>query len=338
MFRRVKQWSAGAVGVMTLTLGLSGAFAQAQSADGMTSFESFLRAGTEAQKNGEYEKAIEHFQKAAAIVDHPRLQMEIGSAYQELGECKKSRSTYEALRGRTDLEKPYIDGIKERLAGLESCVEYGQLSVECSVSDVELEVAAVVDGAKPASDEKHVSGTCPGNWRLPEGEYTLTARADGMAEEQMKVRVVGGQTAQEYVKFQEPMSIATPEKSGGFSQWGVYAGAGAAGIGAVLTTIAVISDSGSGERLQELQRIEHSGDTKLFKDRSAENDSIRSRNIGLYAGGAALLLGGGGVLVWSLLSPDTDKAASASASGLENRGVSVQLALQPREIGFRVRW
>lgn len=337
MFRLAKQLSVGTVGVLTLVAGLSGAFAQAQSADGMASFEAFLRAGTEAQKNGEYQKAIEQFEKAAAIVDHPRLQMEIGQAYQQLGECKKARSTYQALGGRTELDAQYVDGVKERLAALETCVEYGELLVECSLSDVELEIAPVGQGGESA-DEKRVSGTCPGNWRLAEGEYTLTARAAGVGEERQKVRIVGGQTVRENVRFHEPMMIASPKKSGGFSEWGVYVGAGAAGVGAILTTIAVISDSNSGERLQELQRVEQSGNTKLFKELSSENDSIRTRNIGLYAGGAALLLGGGGVLVWSLLSPDADKNVGASVSGGENRGVSVQLAVQPREIGFRVHW
>lgn len=331
MFRQVQRWSLGVAGV--LVLGFSAANAQAQSAEEMAQFEEYLRVGTEAQKNGEYRQAIEQLSKAAEIVNHPRLQMEIGQSYEQLGECKKARATYEKLGRRADLSEQYEAQLGERLEGLESCVGYGELAVECSAAEAEVELV-------PAAGGQAVSGVCPGSWQLPEGEYALIARREGMEDERRQVRVVEGETKREFVQFVEPMVLVDPipgAESGG-THWGVYAGVGAVGVGAVLTTIALISDAGAGDRLVELQKLEQQGNAKLFAERSSENESIRTRNIGLYAGGAALLLGGGGVLVWSLLSADTHADRNPDGAQAETDRFSLQLAVHPTEVGLRFRW
>ena len=162
----------------------------AQKGDKKKLAKEYVDAGLAAQEAGDYDGAIELYQKAYELVPHPILHFNIGQAHRLAGRDEEARTSYEAYleadpKGAKVKEaKSFLKEIEARLtvkrrqeeeAARKAAEEQARRDAEAE----ELRKQQEADAAKqpPPEDEKEIIGTPPpeepegggGGWKRPTG-------------------------------------------------------------------------------------------------------------------------------------------------------------------------
>jgi tetratricopeptide (TPR) repeat protein len=253
-------------------LALSPLIANAQEGDSVEAFRAHIQRGVELKKAGDLREALESFEKARAIADHPKLALATGRIYEEIGDCSAARAQFSQ-----GLEDRRTDGalqekFDEALAANAECVDRGVLVVECEPQDAKL----VVGGDTLA---------CPAEVELTAGEYTIDVSAPDHQSRSVAVTI-------------EPAGQhrTRVELGAAWQKTAVtYTTYGALGLGGALLVGGIVSDASASSRQDELMEASGSGDLQRTRRLADEAESAQNTTIALYST-AAVLLAGGAVL------------------------------------------
>lgn len=243
---------------------------QAQSGGDVETFREHVKRGAELRKAGDHRQALEEFDKARAIADHPKLGYAVGLIYEELGDCAQARAEFEQslADGRADggLEDKLNEALEENR---QSCVDRGTLVVECIPADAQLSV----DGEPTA---------CTSQVELTAGEHTLDASAPDRKSTRVVVTVEPGGEHRQTVELGRAWEGPAV----------TYTKYGAIGLGGALLLGGIFSDAGASSRQSELAEASEQGDVARAERLSDEADSAQTRTVVLYSLGTLFIAGG----------------------------------------------
>ncbi len=285
----------------------------------MQRLEELIASAIELQSEGDHRAALRKYRRAASISDHPRIQLEKAVSYRELGNCERAWDVYVRLLERDELDSALADEAREEMENLESCLDRGDLVIQCTPVDRDVHLSFADDA--PQMKE----GVCPIRWTLAPGQYVLQADAEGYASKTERFRVMADERVSLTVELEPEGGVDSD------THWTEYASYGALGGGTLFVALAVMSDRNTGERRQNLSDAYESGDPALIEQWESHNKRVRRRNIGLYGVGTTLLLAGGAGLVWHLVLDDDASSSDPLASrsgwtlGPTSRGVELNL-------------
>ncbi len=291
------------------------AFAQDLSEEKIKEFEALVTEAAGFKRDGDHEAAIERFEAAAAINNHPRLQMEIASSHVALENCHEAESTYEDILDRDDIRDDLRDDIHQRLRSLRPCPEEGRLSIGCALTDGDVKLRLLREDGSPSRE-----GLCPIIWTVTPGNYTVVAQGPGGATGEAEAVVRPGRTTEEFIEFEDDSSERPT--------WVPYAGYGALAAGAGFLTAAIVGDLGTASRSEALRAARDSGDAELTAQWVRHNESVQTRTTVFYVSGALFLVAGGGVLAWHFTGPTEPQTGELSWS----------VAASPTSARLLVRW
>lgn len=280
-------------------------------------FEALVTEAAQYQEEGAHEEAIEKFEAATEIHDHPRLQVAIANSYLALDDCHSAEATYVQLLLRDNLRDDLRARVQQELRDIRPCPDEGRVIVECGDTDRDI----IVELRRDGSTERE--GLCPANWKVPEDRYELIARSGDIPSARQTISVHRGKTTEESVEI----GIADDQSTRStLPPWTRYASYGSLAVGAGLVTAAVISDMGAPERAAQLRQARENQHN--VEEWIAYNEAIRARTIFFYTSGAILTVAGASLLTWNLLG---------RSGGTEE---SLRWSLRPSPTGFslQIRW
>lgn len=281
--------------------------------------EELIATAIEKQNEGDHRAALRNYRRAAAISDHPRIQLEKAVSHRELGDCERAEQIYLRVLESADDDSSLAEDARDGMAELEPCLDRGDVVIQCYPAD--RDVRLFIDGGSARSKKE---GVCPVRWTIAPGEYALEAEAEGYESAQKPFRVI----ADERVSVN--MELRPERGEGSDTHWTQYGSYGALGLGTLLFGAAVISDRNTDERRQNLSNAYESGDPDLIEQWESHNKRVRRRNIAMYGLGTTMLLAGGAGLVWNMvLREDSPPPSSASRWRIEPT---------PRGVGLSRRW
>ncbi|HJL20016.1 MAG TPA: tetratricopeptide repeat protein [Sandaracinaceae bacterium LLY-WYZ-13_1] len=184
--------------------------------------------GQAAYETGDYETAVESWQRAYGIDPRPLLQYNLAQAYERLGQLDRAVEAYRLYVDNTAGDDPRAQNARARIASLEQRV--GNTSVHVSGGP---EGAAVFIDGEDRGRLPH-----PDPFRVGPGSHRIVVRADGYEDFVSVVAVSAGQQAEVPVEMREGASggASTSGGGGGISTIGI---AIAAGGGAVMVAGAI---------------------------------------------------------------------------------------------------
>jgi HSP20 family molecular chaperone IbpA len=272
-----------------------------------------------------YRAAIEQFEAARSIFDHPRLAFNIAQAYRSLGECTNSASAFKEYI-RNDRAEPkmrkHARGLLEELAN--SCTETGHLQVSCTPKKARVRLVRL--GGETGQTQP-LSGVCPVDIHIRTGRYRLEARADGFKLEtkDIKIELNGSQIIHLTLGRHKQDGLAGVDTNSLIAY-------SAVGLGAAVLIGGVASDYSSVSRMEGLAQAQRDQDATRIDQLRADADSASTRTSVLYTLGSVLVVGG---VTWKLAHIDPEGSVSA-----ENEGTppSVSLEFNPTGFSTRLRW
>ncbi|MFW6057518.1 MAG: hypothetical protein ACOC9W_01570 [Persicimonas sp.] len=286
----------------------------AQSGGDVETFREHVKRGAELRKSGEHRQALEEFDKARAIADHPKLGYAVGRIYEDLGDCAQARAEFEQSladgRAKAGLEDKLNEALEENQ---HSCVDRGSLTVECIPEDARLRV----DGE---------SAACTSEVELTAGEHTLEASAPERKSKRVVVTVEPGGEHRQTVELGSAWEGPAV----------TYTKYGAVGLGGALLLGAIFSDAGASSRQDELAEASEQGDIDRAERLSDEADSAQTRTVVLYSLGTLFVAGGAALWIYDaeaealLVGEDaTDTQAGISVGGsLQTDGAMLEATFQ----------
>lgn len=305
MARHQRDGSACALALLMALVPLN---ASAEDSASLEKFRAHVQQAVEYKTAGELRAAIAEFEKARAIADHPKFALAVGRLHEEIGDCAAAKSEFQ--RGLNDKRsgEELVEKIKEELGANATCVDQGELAVECDPQG-----ATVTAGDQSAS--------CPANLSLPAGEHAVRVSAPGRVTRTMTVKVEPAGQHQERVElgrtWQKPAVT--------------YTKYGAIGLGGALILGGIISDASAGSRQDELAAASSAGDVSRANALAAEADSAQGRTVALYTVGALFAAGGTALWIYDAeveewLGGKGDTAsndASGAQMGVSTNGASI---------------
>lgn len=298
-----------ALSIVLLSLGAAGVdVALAQSERDMARFERHLKEGAQLLEASEYARAVEEFEAAREIVDHPRIVFSIADAYEKWGRCARARRGYQGLLDRQDIREALADAARGRLDDIDECVEMTTLAVECEPASATVNVA----------DHRF---DCPGEVDLPVGDHEVRVEAAGYETHTSQASLQPEQDTHERIVL-----IRQARTSQGSDEWMRYAAWGSLGVGAGLMIWGGIADHSAVNRADDIAVAREAGDDQRVQSLLDEADSNRTKTVVLYSAGAALV-GTGLVLHW--LAPDSSETSpsakrTGSALRVRARGAGIE--------------
>lgn len=312
--------------VAALSVGLSLAappifVAPAHAQEGMTAedMERFKLRVSDGKRLFEMEKyraAIEQFQAARELHDHPLLTFNIAQAFKALAECGEARQAFSRYLDFEEINDEMRSRAERQLAELdEACVEYGSLRLRCDPEEAEVLIAPVgaqakvdlLDDEPPGSDAQDAeSYSCAEELELPIGSYQISARAPGFTPVEQQVEVARGTSQVVHLNLSSEQRDAGPDIESIIAYSLI-------GAGAAVLAGGLWSDYSSVSRIDELKNAQQDGDFDQLVSLQDEASSASTRTIILYGVGGALLVGGA---AWKIvqLSVESDAKFASSAN------------------------
>lgn len=323
-----------ALSVLCLAL-LTASGARAQDAVGEEELERFkLRVsdGKQLFEMGKFRAAIEQFQAARDIYDHPRLTFNIAQAYKSLGACSESRDAFTRYLGYPDLDEQ----MRARAAQLRdqldtTCVEVGRLRVSCAPADAELSLTRLEPDATRTQPTRRA---CPLETEIRTGQWEIVAHAPGYDATRQQFEVTRDATQSLHLNLsQQPGLASTPVHE--ILAWSLIGAGGLTLVGGIISDVSAVS------RLDELGAAQTRADRSRIDALQAEADSAHTRTAILYSVGALAVAGG---VLWLVLQPDSAAempegartGGSAGTSDAEASQFSVDFG--PAGVQTQVRW
>ncbi len=273
----------------------------------LQTFKKLVKEGSGLRDSGEHWQALDKFQKARAILDHPKLTFNIGKLHQKTGACQKAKDLYTNV-----LERPKLpDGVRvevvQQLKTTDQCRPFATLDLTCA----------------PASARARLAGktvSCPFRNKVSPGELQVMVSAPGHKQRAFSVSLEPGQLVEKSVQLRESEDTIEAPVAGkgggdgadgseaGATPWMTYAAYGSMGVGAALLVGGIFSDYGAQSRAEEFVAANNDGDRDRAQQLKGEADSAQVRTVVLYSAGAVLV--GGGVALWAI---DTGQEGDAGA-------------------------
>lgn len=298
----------------------SGAAQESLSKEQIQRFQHRVSEGRRLYDLDKFRAALEQFEAARELFDHPRLTFNIAQSYRALNECTSARAAYERYIGIPEAKAE----VRERARGIlgeldDTCVETGRLEVTCSPQDATLTLIEL-DG------DSQRSGQCPVDTSVRVGRYLVVAEADGYQTQEREV------TVELNSKHAVDLALSRRDDT-------VFAGMdahsliaySAIGLGAASLMGGFVSDYTAVGRLDELSQAQAQGDAGRVASLQREADSASTRTAVLYSVGTALVVGGVTYKWVMSTGGDTQRAASAAAP-------SVSVGLTPTGVSTRFQW
>ena len=289
------------------------AIAQDVSEEELESFEGHVETAVTLLADDDYKPAIEEFDQAREIIDHPRLSVAIAEAYLDWQRCSRAEDEFRQLQGRDDLDDDQLDAVDTGLGeATDDCIEHARLDVECSPPNASLRL-----------EDRTVD--CPYTEDVAVGDFEFEAIADGHESQFETITVDRGEINRVAIEL-SPKVADDPDSS---IDWLPIATWSTVGIGSALLIGGGVSDYRAGRRTTLAARAHDEGDDDRVAELEAEADSARTRTMVLYGLGGGLLVAGltaHFIDVESLLAGDTEGSADYS------------LRVGPTAISTVVRW
>lgn len=292
--------------VMAWTLGTAEARADSPSPQQMEQFEAHVSEAARALDSGDYQTGVAELKKAAEIVDHPRLQFQLGEAYTGLDDCHKAQQTYEALQRRDDVDDAMRERIADRRERLGECPQVGELFLRCEPRDL----VVTVDGER---------WSCSQWMELDADVYLATAEHDNYEPQPVTIELDAGERLERLIILENRLP-SDDDSDDTLS----YAGYGSLGMGGVLIGVGLLMETRTSGRAGEMVEARQSGDTQRIDELMGEADSARKRTLLSYGFGLTALAVGGGLLYYSSTRKDDEPR--------------VDIGLGPGGINTRLRW
>lgn len=323
-----------ALSALCLTL-LAAPNVHAQEAVGEEELERFkLRVsdGKQLFEMGKFRAAIEQFQAARDIYDHPRLTFNIAQAYKSLGACGESREAFSRYLGYPDLDEQ----MRERAAQLRdqldtTCVEVGRLRVSCAPADATLSLTRLDASTAPAQPTLRA---CPLDTEIRTGVWEIQAEAPGYDATHQQFEVTRDATQSLHLTLsRQPTPAGTPTH-----KILAYSLIGVGGLGLVS---GIISDFSAVSRLDELSAAQKRADRSRIDALQAEADSAQIRTAILYSVGALATAAG---VLWLVLQPDSaaegsdDTRAAGATRTSDAKASSFSVDFGPAGVRTQFRW
>jgi tetratricopeptide (TPR) repeat protein len=298
------------VGMVVAAL-VTGAYAQGApdlDAEQMEQFTVHLTEGRRLFELEKYHAAIEQFEAARQVYDHPRLTFNLAQAYRALQMCTDASEAFERyiahpgsdaqLRGRAE-------ELLERVG--EECVEQGRVKVRCTPEGARVRITPV---EAEGEDIEAIEQDCPVDVAMPVGRYHLSATSAGHRAASADLRV----DTNKIHELQVSLEALEPQSSGVF--YGLdgheVIGYSAVTLGALTLVGAVLSDYAAESRLDELHAAYAQRDRQRFESLRAKADRGYTRTVILYGAGTALVAGGL-AWTWTFGGSEGDGRGDASA-------------------------
>lgn len=155
----------------------------------MEEAQRFSIAGAEAYRAGDWRGAIRNFQRAEALVPHPTIQVNIGKAYEKIGQGKRAMSyCLRALRAR-----PLPP---ETRAAAQACVD----RLKPKLAAPKITITSTPEGATLRVDGREL-GQTPWEGELSKGEHELLLSLAGQRPARRTVELEEGEVYTEDFTF-----------------------------------------------------------------------------------------------------------------------------------------
>jgi hypothetical protein len=287
--------------------------AGAQEGAELEAFKEHVQRGAELRDSGELHAALEEFQQARAIADHPRFARVIGRIHEELGDCSAARREFEAGLADERADQTHKERLTQALEENDACVDRGALTVECSPANVTLAVGDDEFG-------------CPVDLELEAGQTTLVASAPEHEDQEVVVDVEPGAQHHQQITLDQPVAQEVSPVT--------YAKFGALGLGGALILGGVLSDASATTRQDELAEASRQGDLSAANQLADEADSARTRTIALYSVGSVLAIGGAALWYFD----DEAEAWLRDMTTESNTGAHISVGADGASVGATFRW
>jgi hypothetical protein len=309
------------VSVLVLGVWTPSAHAAKPSQEEMRTFKELVKEGSKLRDDGQPWKAIEKFEKARAILDHPKLTFNIGKLQEETGACDSARDAYTDVLARAKLPDDLRVEVVNQLKDADDCRSFGTLDLTCDPS-----------GATVQIGDKSLS--CPLRQKLSPGDVQLVVSAPGRAEQTVEVSLAAGQVVERSIWLDSSGvaagddSVTPPGESPEATPWMKYTAYGSIGVGAALLVGGLASDYSAQSRADEFVAANEGGDRARAQTLKSEADSAQVRTVVLYSAGTVLL--GGGIALWAIdAQQEGDDAASVRTEiGWSPQGATVRGVLR----------
>lgn len=294
----------------------------AQSGDPATgkveTFREHVARGAKLRKEEKHRQALEHFDAARKIADHPKLMYVTGQLREAIGDCPGARDDY--LRAGDDkrASAKLADKLEQSLENNKLCKSWGQLTLDCEPANA---------GARAGKTEL----SCGQPIKIEAGKHTLVASAPGYRDLQMTVTIEPGSDLAHELTLTEIPPGETPRVE--VPRWMTYSAYAGMGTGAALIFAGVISDAGAPSRQEDLHQAHTQGQSARTNRLVDEAESARTRTALLYTSG--VLLAAGGTLLWVY-----DEEAALWIGGNQEASVQpeVSVSADGASLGATIRW
>lgn len=256
----------------------------------MARYRALTSEAADAFGEGEFRKTITLLSEARGIHDHPDLTYNMGRAYEAMGWCGRARETFTIYSKRKDVKRADRQTAAKRLEALATCEEVREVQVKCSPAEAKLRV----DG-QPEID-------CSILFELKAGTHTIEVIAPQHSPTVLSVNITEvAQPPEVDIAAHAPQQESmTP-----FVGWSLVGG------GVLVFAAGLVLDATAAPDAVDPFEVE-----------SLNDDASTRRNLtmGLYIGGAALVVSGGGLLIWHYTTSGSDEVSlRATPSGASLR-------------------
>jgi tetratricopeptide (TPR) repeat protein len=288
-------------------------------ADKVETFRQHVARGAKLRKQQQHRQALEHFEKARAIADHPKLMFVTGELHEAIGDCAAARADYEQARSDKRASEALRAKLEEALANNKECESRGQLALDCSPADAQVRLG-----------ERDL--LCGDLVELKAGSHTLIASAPGHRELQVEVQVEPGSQERHEVHLTE-LSPRKAKAVAAVPDWLTYSAYGGMGLGATLLVAGLASDASATSRQEELHQAHSRGEFERTNQLVSEAESARTRTAVLYTSGAIVAAAGG--LLWVY---DEEVAGWVAGDGVAAVQPQVSVGSDGASVGATIRW
>ncbi len=299
----------------------------------LETFEQHIRQSGDYLNDDEFGQAIDELRKAREIIDHPRIAIRMGQAYDEWGRCLDAEETFQDVLGRDDVSDEDQEGVRQLLDELGECVEPGRMHVECVPESTTVEMSGGdLEGPRIMN--------CPIAEDVSAGEYRLQGRADGYRDATISVQVREGEEIRAQLRLSEDVE---PEEEPSVAELDTpsgdeapeegrhrlnHVGWASMGAGALMIAGGGLMDLRSSGRRDDLLDARDEGDVERVESLQSSASRSRGLTLGFYGVGAALL--GTGVALTII-----DFGEEEGGEGHARRAT---IELGPGHISTRLRW
>jgi hypothetical protein len=279
-----------AVSLLTLGVWTPPAYAAKPSKEEIQTFKKLIKQGSELRDADEPWKALEKFEEARSILDHPKLTFNIGKLHEQTGACDRARDAYTDVLARNKLPDDLRVEVVTQLKKADDCKSFGTLSLTCDPPDATVRV-----GSKTLD--------CPVRKKARPNDFEIVVSAPGYADETITSSLAAGQLFEKRVQLRKSEAVAgtgdsvdPPGETPEATPWMRYSAYGSIGLGAALLAGGLVSDYGAQSRAEEFVASNEEGDRARAQTLKSEADSAQVRTVVLYSAGAVLV--GGGIALW----------------------------------------